>query len=190
MDTVSQGQRLFNIRLVIGLTQGLALYLLYSAYDAKAWPATQGLIFAPSVLVFLFIPTLLISALGEMPPRKALAWAGIALMVIAALAFFDNWTAWPLDWAYVAGLPRPHVIPSPQLFVFGAAGLFIAHALVVGAHIDHRLRASYPTHFDIAWKMAVQLALSGAFVGAFWLLLWLGAGLFALIKLEFFSRLI
>ena len=190
MEAVSQGQRLFNTRLAIGLTQGLALYLLYSAYDAKTWPATQGLVFAPLLIVFLAIPTLLISALGEMPPRKALAWAGIALMAVALLAFFDNWTAWPLDWAYVAGAARPHVIPSPQLFVFGGAGLFIAHALVTGADIDHRLRASYPTHFDVAWKMAVQLALSGAFVGAFWLLLWLGAGLFALIKLQFFSRLI
>ena len=130
MEAVSQGQKLFNIRLVIGLAQGLALYLLYSAYDAKAWPATQGLIFAPLLIVFLAIPTLLISALGEMPLRKALAWAGIALIAIAILAFFDNWTAWPLDWAYVAGAPRPHVIPSPQLFVFGGAGLFIAHALV------------------------------------------------------------
>ena len=50
--------------------------------------------------------------------------------------------------------------------------------------------AKYPTHFDVAWKMAVQLALSAAFVGAFWLLLWLGASLFALIKLDFFRKLI
>ncbi|HEX4635593.1 MAG TPA: VCBS repeat-containing protein [Rhizomicrobium sp.] len=190
METVSQGQRLFTARLVIGLGQGLALYLLYSAFDAKLWPATRGLLFAPLALIWLFIPTLLISALGEMPWRKALAWAGIALVAIAVLAVFDNWSAWPQDWRYGSTTPQPHVLPSPQLFVFGAAGLFIAHALVVGAHLDHRLRANYPTHFDVAWKMAVQLVLGGAFVGAFWLLLWLGAGLFALIKLEFFSRLI
>lgn len=190
MESVSQGQRLFTARLAIGLTQGLALYLLYSAYDAKTWPATQGLVFVPLSLVFLFIPILLISALGEMPTRKALTWAAIALLVLATLAFFDNWTAWPLDWRYGSATPQPHITPSPQFFVFGAAGLFIAHALVVGASIDRRMRASYATHFDIAWKMAVQLALGGAFVGAFWLLLFLGAGLFALIKLDFFQRLI
>src|SRR5262249_25527016 len=67
---------------------------------------------------------------------------------------------------------------------------FIAHALILGANADRRLVAKYSTHFDIAWKMAVQLALGGAFVGAFWALLWLGAGLFALIKLEFFRKLI
>src|SRR5258708_1410679 len=89
METVSQGQRLFTVRLVIGLVQGLALYLLYSAYDDRVWPATQGLLFAPMSLVWLFVPTLLIQALGEMPWRRALTWAAIALVVIAVLAFFD-----------------------------------------------------------------------------------------------------
>jgi hypothetical protein len=50
--------------------------------------------------------------------------------------------------------------------------------------------ATYPTHFDVAWKLAVQIALAAAFVGTFWLILWLGAELFQLIKLDFFERLI
>jgi len=109
MESVSQGQRLFTARLVIGLAQGLALYLLYSAYDAKVWPATQGQVFEPLSLVFLFIPTLLISALGEMPVRKAATWAGIALLVIATLAFFDNWSAWPVDWNFIKNKIRDSV---------------------------------------------------------------------------------
>jgi len=195
METVSQGRKLFIARLAVGLAQGLALYLLYSAYDDKVWPATQGLVFAPLSLVWLFIPTLLIGALSEMPWRKAAMWAAIATLAVAILAFFDIWSAWPQDWQQ--DLHRsdrsqwgPHILPSAQLFFFGGAGLFIAHALIVGANIDHRVMAKYPTHFDVAWKMAVQLALSVAFVGAFWLLLWLGASLFGLIKLDFFRKLI
>ena len=169
----------------------MALYLLYSAYDDKAWPATQGRLFAPLVVGWFFIPFLLISALGEMTWRKAQGWTAVALVAITTLAFFDNWMAWPQDWSYGApAVARSHISPSPQLFFFGGAGLFIAHALVVGASIDSRARAKYPTQFDVAWKVAVQLALSAAFVGAFWLLLWLGAGLFALIKLDFFRKLI
>jgi uncharacterized protein DUF4153 len=191
MEAEIKGQKLFTARLGIGLAQGLALYLLYSAHDAKVWPATQGLVFVPLVLVWVFIPALLIQALGEMPWRKAVAWAGVALLVIALLAFFDNWSACPWDWSYgPKPVATPHVTPSPQLIFAGGAGLFIAHALIVGANIDHRVMAKYPTHFDVAWKMAVQLALSAAFVGAFWLLLWLGASLFALIKLDFFRKLI
>jgi len=190
MDSVFQGQKLFSARLAIGLIQGLALYTLYSAYDDKVWPATQGLLFAPLLLSWLFIPTLLISALGELPLRKALVWAAIALVVTAGLAVFDNWSAWPEEWAYMNDAMQPHIVPSIKLFFFWGAGLFIAHTLVLGGYTDRRAIASYPTHFDTAWKLALQLAMAVLFVGAFWLLLWLGAGLFNLIKLNFIERLI
>jgi hypothetical protein len=191
MDQISHGQRLFLARLGVGLAQGLLLYLLYSASEDKVWPATQGVVFAPLLLAGLYSPILFSLALGGMTWRRAALWFAVAALVIAILAFFDNWSAWPLDWSYgSASTGRPHIVPSPQLFFFGGAGLFIAHALIVGANIDRRLVANYPTHFDVAWKMAVQLALAAAFVAAFWLLLWLGAGLFGLIKLDFFRKLI
>ena len=47
---------LFAARLTIGLLQGLALYLLYRAQEAGAWPATQGLVFVPLLLVMLAGP--------------------------------------------------------------------------------------------------------------------------------------
>ena len=34
-------------RVAVGLMQGIALYLLQQALESKAWPATDGLIFAP-----------------------------------------------------------------------------------------------------------------------------------------------
>ncbi|MBV9550923.1 MAG: DUF4153 domain-containing protein [Alphaproteobacteria bacterium] len=179
------GKRLFLIRLGLGLAQGLLLYFLYHAQEAKSWPATSGMIFGPLLLLGLFIPLLLNQALGEMPTRRALLWGLIAGALIAVLGVYDLWSAWPTQ---ANGMPT--ILPSPRLFIFCAAGLFIAHALVVSAAIDRRFRANYATHFDIAWKQAVQLALTAAFVGAFWLMLVLGANLFALIKLEFFRRLI
>lgn len=193
METIFHGQRLFLTRLCLGLAQGLLLYLLYRAVDAKVWPATQGLLFAPLLLVALATPIGLTLALGAMPYRKALVWCAIASAVLALLGFFDNWMSWPLWQSGAVGYAadeRPQIIPSPQLFVFGGGALFIAHALVTGGAADQRFRASYATHFDVAWKLAVQLALAVFFVGAFWLLLWLGAALFDLIKLTFFRDLI
>lgn len=183
---------LFVSRLIIGLVQGLSLYLLYSAYDAQSWPATDGLIFAPLLLASLFAPLLLSFALGEMRVATAIIWTLIAAAVLAGLAWYDIWSDWPQDWTFRNGTAgwQPHVIPSAGLFFFGAAWLFIAHALIAGGDIDRRFMARYTTHFDVAWKLAVQLALSAAFVGAFWLLLWLGASLFNLIKLDFFQKLI
>ena len=42
-------------RAAIGLAQGFALYFLYQAFDAKTWPATDGLVFAPLVLVGVIV---------------------------------------------------------------------------------------------------------------------------------------
>src|SRR5688572_14738555 len=182
METISQGQKLFLTRLAIGLAQGLVLYLLYSASEAKVWPATQGTVFIPLLLVSLSAPVGLILSLGAMSCRKSLIWVGVASIVVALLGFFDSW----MGAAQVAEV----AFPSVQLMLFGAGGLFIAHALVTGGVTDGRFIASYPTHFDVAWKLAVQMALSVLFVGAFWLLMWLGAGLFGLIKLDFLEKLL
>lgn len=188
MRAILTGRQLFLARLSVGMIQGLVLYLLYHAQDAEICPATNGLVFAPLLLAWLYSPVLLILGFGEMPGHRAALWAGAAALIIAALAFYDNWSAWPVVWNSLGS--HAHIFPSAELFLFGGAGLLVAHALVVGGHADHRFRASYPTHFDTAWKIALQLALAALFVGAFWLLLWLGAGLFRLIKLDFFLRLI
>lgn len=197
---------LFAIRLAIGLVQATVLYFLWEAYDAKTWPATQGLVFAPLLLVFLFVPFVVLQGLGNLRTRTLLIWAGAAALLILLLALYDIWRSWPVDWDYslhatatdLSKTPptqdqggwRPHVIPSWRLLLSLSFGLFIAHALVAGGDADRRFIASYKTHFDVAWKQSVQLVLSLAFTGVFWAALFLGASLFELIKLDFFRKLI
>ena len=61
--------------------------------------------------------------------------------------------------------------------------------MIVAADSDGRLIADYPIYFDVAWEQGVQLVLTAIFVGVFWALMWLGAGLFELLKLDFLARL-
>jgi hypothetical protein len=185
---------IFAARLGLGVAQGLALYLLYSAYDAQQWPAQVPLLFGPLLVVFLFLPPLASQALGGVRVRTLLAWMALLAVLLAALAAYDVWSAWPVDidhdYRARIDIARPHLMPSFAFFAFAAAGLFIGHALMAGGDADRRLMARYTVHYDIAWKLAVQAGLSVVFVGVFWLLLEMGAGLFALIKLDFFRRLI
>src|SRR5579862_9521094 len=51
-------------------------------------------------------------------------------------------------------------------------------------------RLNPPHYFDISWNLGVQVALALLFVGALWLLLWLGASLFELIKIDVLRELI
>ncbi|MDE2135519.1 MAG: DUF4153 domain-containing protein [Alphaproteobacteria bacterium] len=186
------GQRIFVARLTVGLAQGLALYLLYYAHDNKSWPATDPNLFAPSLLVFLFVPLLVLQGMGNLRKRTLIVWTVLATAVAAGFAWYDVWHAWPTDlhWANGAQVAVAHVTPSPRVLVFTAVFLFVAHTLISCSEADRRLVPRYATLFDLAWKLGVQLAIAAAFVATFWIILWLGVALFEMIKLHFFKTFI
>jgi hypothetical protein len=179
--------RIALLRTSIGLLQGLLLYLLYRASEQATWPATVPLLFSPLVLIAISCPIILISGIGHMTRRQLLLWAGAASVIVAALAVYDIWrmgTGLHLEPGSRTALP------SPVLCAALVAGLFIAHALVLSGAREKRRIASYASYFDVAWKLGVQLAFSGLFVGVTWLALTLGAELFSLVRIEFPSQLI
>jgi len=172
------------VRLLIGLAQGLLLWGLSEAADAKAWPATEPMVFNSLFLILLFTPLILLAGWGRMGLRTLATWAVAAAAVLAGLAVHDvasGVRAWE---------GQPRVFPTPQLIACAALGLFVAHSLVAAADHDRRPVGTYPTHFDLAWKHAVQLAVAVAFVGVFWAVLWLGAALFGVIGIDAFRRLL
>src|SRR5580704_3544011 len=78
-------------RLIVGLVQGLALYLLYAAIDAKTWPATNGFAFAPLLFVLLFVPLLVAVSLGNLRLATLLIWTSAATVIVAGLAGCARW---------------------------------------------------------------------------------------------------
>jgi len=182
------GQTLVAARLAAGLTQGLALYLLYQAANHKVWPATDGQVFAPLLVASLAVPLIFILSVGNFRTRSVALWVLGGAALTTFLGWYDIWHGWPTYWSGTLELPQ--IIPS-GVTLFGAAVLlFISHALIAGGDHDRRFRATYPTHFDVSWKLGLQLALAVLFVAIFWGLLWLGASLFGLVKLTFFREMI
>jgi hypothetical protein len=182
-------------RLATGLGQGVLLYLLYLAVESETWPATEGLVFAPVLVLAWFIPLLLLAGLGNMRTRSLLVWIIGAAVVLAALAIYDITRGAEGVGELASRIMADrgddrHIWPSYLLVAAAIIGLFVAQSLVAAGASERRILATYPAYFDTAWKMAVQLALSIAFVGLFWLLLGLGAGLFELIDIGVFVRLI
>ena len=176
-----------NYRLAIGLAQGLALYALHSAYDHKAWPATEPYVFAPLLMVAFFVPLKAISGLGNMRARTLAIWLAVATVLCAAIGFYDIFREPILS---VGVSDRPHIVPELGVATALAAILFIGHTLIAAGEADRRWVASYPTYFDLSWKHGVQAVLAVAFVGVLWGILFLGASLFLLIKISFFRTLI
>jgi hypothetical protein len=121
------------------------------------------------ILVAALVPPLILSGISEMRRATLIGWVIVAAAGLSGLAFHDI-SRLPTD-----ELSSPwQTMPSIPLVVFSIAGLYVAHHLVLAADVERKLVASYPAYFDAAWKHAVQLALSLAFVGAFWLSLRLG----------------
>jgi len=167
------------VRLATGLAQGLALFLLQHAQEAKAWPATQPLVFAPMVLTAAFAPFVLLAGAGALRRGPFIVWGLIAAAFAAGLGFHGAWNGVDGD-----------RMPDVPVFMAIAGGLFIAHHLVQPAAVHRRLVAPYEAYFDTTWMHGVQMALSAAFTGVFWILLFLGSALFDMIGIDAFRKLI
>jgi hypothetical protein len=170
-------------RIGVALAQGLALTWLYEAHEAKHWPATDALLFAPLVVVAVLIPLLIIAGLGNLRGRTLAIWAVAATVLAVGLAINDVWRN-------PGALDQIRNLPSAGLWLALGAAFFILHSLSVAGDADGRFIATYPRHFDISWKQALQVLLAGLFVAVFWGLLWLGVELFRLIQIELLADLV
>jgi hypothetical protein len=164
-------------RTLIGLLQGGFLYFLYSAVDAKFWPATDPYALAMMIAAGVAVPLLAIDGLGNLRPRTLGIWLVLATLLCCGIAAHRVY------------------IGAGGGFIFGIGGalfvvLFILHALIVAGQSEGRVIAGYPRYFDVSWKLGIQCILALLFVGALWGLLWLGAALFDLIKISLLSELI
>jgi hypothetical protein len=181
------------IRLLVGLAQGVALYLLYYTQDSHGWPATDGLLYAPILFVWLFVPLGILLGVSNIRTTTLALWIAAAAVLVAGLAWYDIWHTRPGEYPWLGEqgfAPDTDIVPHFACFFFTGVFLFIAHALIAGGDADRRVIARYTTYFDIAWKLALQLLLATVFVGIFWGLLWLGAALFALVKINAFQEFI
>ncbi len=174
-DSTEDTQIVAIARLVIGLLQGVALYLLWRAAVEPIWVAELRPLFAAVALVIVYVPLIALVGLGSLRLRTFLPWTIVAALVLAGLGVHDAGRA--VD-------ARSGPWPSFGLWVSAAAMLFVAHHLIAAADAERRIIAPYPRYFEIAWKNGVQLVLSCAFVGVFWLVLYLGAALFDMIGIR------
>lgn len=167
------------LRLAAGFAQGLAFYGLWLCGQHKVWPSTDPVTFAAIGGAVFFAPLVGLAGLGGLRRATLAVWLVGAAAVAAGLSGYEVWRGADAT----GGLWGHSQMVVPTFFAICAA-LFIAHRLIAAADESKRLIAPYPLYFDAAWKHAVQLVLSLAFLGAFWAVLELGGALFALIGVK------
>lgn len=174
-------------RLAGGLAQGVVLYLLMEAAKQKLWPSTAPMLNAALWALAVYTPLVKIEGMARLRLWTLSVWATAATAGVAGLAVYSLWR----DAGAPAGsLLHVGAFPSLPMMAGTGAALFILNALIAGGDADRRLIARYNTLFDIAWKQGLQLALAAAFVGVFWVILFIGAALFKLVHIEALQQLI
>lgn len=167
------------IRLAVALAQGLLLYALVKwrgdspqfGLDTELWKRLLDTL----CLFALYAPLPLLFGLGNLPARRLALWSIIGAVAIFAFGWFAAAPAW-------------RDAPTAT-WLFALIVIYIVHEFVQAAYDDGRRIASYATYFDRAWRHGFQALLSLIFVGAFWVVILLGATLFGLIGLEIVKRM-
>lgn len=176
-------------RLALGLTQGLALYLIVRDVmkEDASWFADRPGLLAPVLLTLAYLPPVLLAGLGRIRLPVLAVWAAVA----GAVVWMMGW--WMVERSRVEETETLVTGGGESVFLvlpFAAVALFVGHNLVAAAERARRPVGPYPDYFELAWKHGVQLALSIAFTGAVWLVLALGTALFGIIGLDFLQKLV
>jgi hypothetical protein len=135
-------------RTVIGILQGIFLYWLYHATEAKSWPATDPYAFAMMVTAGATVPLLAIDGLGHLRPRTLGLWLVFATLLACGVAGYGVYRDANLALSLAQAL---FVI----FFIF-----FIMQSLIVAGESEGRIIASYPRYFDVSWTLGVQFVLA------------------------------
>ncbi|NYH26894.1 DUF4153 domain-containing protein [Paraburkholderia bryophila] len=185
------GRELFVPRLLIGIFQGLVLYLLMNAAHNRSGIATIPLLFFPLLLVTLFTPPAFILGLQQIRRARLVLWLAVFAAVVAILGYHDAWRSAGVELVGMQPYGRTGgSLPSMTVTFHSGMIVFIAYCLVLTGETARSWFAPYESYFEFSWKLGLQVCLSGLFVCALFLVLWLGAALFLLLKLHFLERLL
>jgi hypothetical protein len=190
VDSTTLSSNRLRTRLIVGLLQGLFLYVLLNVSSTGHWPTTHALLFAPLLLIGLLVPPTVIVGIGHLTARRQMLWSVLLAVAVGVLGYSDGWRGMDAGLFPVFGHQPPHApMPSIQVSFFSGVFVFIAYTLILAGETTRRRFASYEAYFECSWKLALQIILSLLFVGVFFLVLWTGASLFLLLKLTFLQRL-
>lgn len=168
---------------IVALIQALLLYLAQTGKEQQwgLFAQLHGVVYWYSIV--LAVPTVMLLSVQQW--RHWRFWLNTVLVSL----LFAHTASWALYNA--TGAPG---IEARAIFVpFGitqTALLFILLPFLQSHLLNQRWQFTYPQLFSLAWQNTITLMLTLVFVGLSWLVLQLGASLFALIKLTLLQEIL
>ncbi|PPV05675.1 membrane protein [Xanthomonas bromi] len=167
---------------LVALLQGGLLYLAALGAQHGVHPFTDLGVRICWYTLVMTVPSMVLLSLQQLRDRRLWQHVAGSTLVLAALG---GWAAWS-----ATGAPALQI--ASVLWPFGftvTVGWFVALPWLQYRQQHGHWRADYHTLFDHAWQNALTLALALLFVWVCWMVLWLWASLFALVKIMVFREL-
>lgn len=170
--------------ITLALVQGYALYFLHLSITEEAWPATDMRWLKAFYTLVIGLPAFFYLGMERFKDKRNAVTAVVLGTVLFVLGWHLGWTE------SVQGVSpsEKHRFTPPFVISLGVA-LFILAFFYRSWSITGRLRFHYSRLLAFSWEQALTLGLLGLFIGVFWLLLQLWAGLFNAIGVSFFKEL-
>lgn len=168
------------LMLLISLTQGLALFLLWRAAENQVWPSQTPMANFPLWTIAVALPLLLLLGLEDRNQHKAAMFVGLFAALLALLGIYIGRQVTPFG-----EFPPDSIIATfilPLILGCFLALLFLRPA-VLGRAPD------YAEVFSDSWRNALVAALSWALTLGVFGIMMLWGELFRVIGIEFFIDL-
>ncbi|RUR53200.1 DUF4153 domain-containing protein [Vreelandella populi] len=168
--------------ILLAVMQGVALLALHLAIDHEHWLAADQRWLKALYAVTLALPAFYLISMERLRDRL-----NFLPLLLAPLLF---WLGWHLGW--VEQTPEQPWARHQFTFAFCVAvgvALFILALFFRSSAVSRTWPTTYSPLLNYSWEFVLTLAQLALFIGVFWVLLWLGAALFAAIGLGFFETL-
>jgi hypothetical protein len=172
----------FAARIIIGLIYGLLLYWSFAVLDRSEplYGFAGGEDWSRFVNIARLVAWLgllpLLFGVGRIPLFRLACWSAGAVSALFVFGLFGPGTVWDSIDSLV------------NIWLFSLIVLFIVHEFVQSSVDDGRVFADYKTYFENAWGRGFQVVLALGFLGAYWVVISLGAYMFDLIGLDYIRR--
>lgn len=164
----------------VAIAQGFLLFALYKTVDLDLWPSQSPVWSFPLWTVTIVFPLLFLLSVEIGNERRVLSYSVVFTAFLAVPAFYTGWQSQPYGEFPLASIASVFCL-SISIACF--------KALMYLQQRASGLPLSYELLFTYSWRNFLVLALAGLFVLIFWGILWLWAGLFIVIEIDFFSEL-
>lgn len=155
--------------------------MLYQSVEHKVWPGTEPLWLIPLVTFSITLPLLTLLSITKTNGKATVKYLLPFTLLLSLLGAYVGYQQEPVEF----------VNNGIVIAIFCFTGLIaVFKALMYIQQYLSNDEISYSSLFKLSWRNFIIFAECWLFVLIFWAILQLGAGLFAVLEIEFFKELL